>query len=74
MVDPQASRPPPPKKKKKKPLTTSGGVRNTTYPQKNRFPQFVFKIIHFCMFSMSSSEADSGKMEMYFKKPREFFV
>jgi hypothetical protein len=47
------------------------GVRNTTYPKKKPlFPNFT----HFCLFSMSSSEADSGRNEENFKKPREVFL
>jgi hypothetical protein len=65
-----ADPPPPPLK----PLTTSGGVWNTTYPKKNRFSQKKLKITHFCLFSMTSSEGDSGKTETYFKKPREVFL
>jgi hypothetical protein len=55
------------------PLTTSGGVWNTTFPQKTTFPQF-FKTTHFFLFDTSSCEADSGKTEMKFKKPKEVFV
>jgi hypothetical protein len=53
---------------KKKLLTTSGGVRNTAFPKlKPLFPFFTI----FCLFSMCSSEAVSGKMKMDFKNPRE---
>jgi hypothetical protein len=43
-------------------------------PKKNHFPQFFLKIAHFFLFSMSSSETDSGKTKMNFEKPREVFL
>jgi hypothetical protein len=62
------TKPPPPPPK---PLTTLGGVRNTAFPKKKKpfFPNFTL----FCLFSMSFSGGDSGKMKMDFQNPRDFF-
>jgi hypothetical protein len=47
-----------------------GGVRNTTFHEKNHFSIFLF---FFVCFTMSSSEADSGKMKTNCKNAREVF-
>jgi hypothetical protein len=66
---PYSSGPPPPPPLK--PLTTSGGVRNTTHPEKK--PPFSFFLPIFacsaCLF-----RGHFGKMKTNFKKPREVFL
>jgi hypothetical protein len=54
-------------------LPPQGGPEYYLSPKNHFFPIFL-KIAHFCLFNMSSSEADSGQMKMNFENLRDFFL